>query len=89
MAGFNSLPEVVENIKSEQAEIKKMLSILLGQKREIEKPIDSRELKMRLDISEPTLIAMRKRGDIPYINVRGNYRYVWSDVLTALNNHKK
>lgn len=47
--------------------------------------IDSNELRFRLLITPPTLAAMRKRGEIPFFTVGGQYRYDWEAVLKALN----
>lgn len=88
MISFNELPTAVENLQTEQAEIKEMLAELLNRKQVQEQPINSKELMKRLDISEPTLIAMRKRSDFPYFNVRGHFRYDYQAVIKALENKK-
>lgn len=54
-----------------------------------EPPIDGKEMLIRLDISEPTLGRMRVRGEIPFLEVGGNFRYLWPDVLLALASKKK
>lgn len=53
-----------------------------------EHPITSRELMKRLDVSEPTLIRMRRQKKIPFMNVGGVIRYNWHEVRKALSNTK-
>lgn len=51
-----------------------------------EPPINGKEVMKRLDISEPTLIRMRKQKKIPFMNVGGVIRYNWHEVKKALSN---
>ena len=51
--------------------------------------INSEELCKRLDISEPTLIAWRKKRKIPFIQEDGIIRYNWPAVVAQLETKKK
>lgn len=46
--------------------------------------IASEELCSRLKISEPTLIAWRRKNKIPFIKLDGVIRYNWPKVVEAL-----
>ena len=46
--------------------------------------INSREIRTRLDISEPTLIRWRQKGKIPYLAIGSVIRYNWFDAVEAL-----
>lgn len=51
--------------------------------REIEL-IDTKELMKRCDISEPTVIRLRKKGKIPYVQIGHVVRFDWYKVVEAL-----
>lgn len=85
---FDTLPQELARQGKQLEKLEQMLQVLLGQKTESEQPITGKILMQKLGISAPTLICMRKRGDIPFIKVRGQYRYSYSAVLTALQNKK-
>ena len=51
--------------------------------------INSREIRTRLDISEPTLIRWRQKGKIPYLAIGSVIRYNWIEVVDALTVNKK
>ncbi len=89
MITFEKMPETLEQLQATINNLCLEVKQLRAQQPINEPPIDSKELMKRLQISEPTLIAMRKRNDIPFINVRGNYRYVWQDVISSLQQKKK
>jgi excisionase family DNA binding protein len=46
--------------------------------------IDRSELCKRLNITEPTVIRMEKRGDLPVIRAGSSVRYNWPKVIEAL-----
>ena len=46
----------------------------------VEDPIGSAELMKRLNISYPTLLRMRKNGELPFLKVRSQYRYNWQKI---------
>ena len=50
----------------------------------IEKPITTAELCEFLGITEPTVIRLRKRGKIPFLQIGGSIRYNKSNVVQAL-----
>ena len=50
--------------------------------------IDTKELCIRLAVSEPTVISMRKRK-LPYFRVGSSIRYDWQKVLAHLETSKK
>ncbi|HEV8505442.1 MAG TPA: excisionase family DNA-binding protein [Chitinophagaceae bacterium] len=55
-----------------------------------EKPITSRELCEYLGISEPTLIRMKKKGQVPFFSPGGTaVRYYLSAVMKALEKKPK
>jgi len=70
------------------AEIKSLKELLAnGQKVEPGKAaeiIDTKELCARLNISEPTAIAFRKRKKIPFFTIGSSIRYNWIKVIEAL-----
>lgn len=47
--------------------------------------ITGEELKNRLDISETTLKRYRDAGKIPYVQVGGQFRYNYPEVIKALS----
>lgn len=51
--------------------------------------INSREIRKRLDISEPTLIRWRRKGRIPYLSIGSAIRYDWHKVLEAISSDNK
>ena len=89
MANFETMPATLEKLAATVSELFKEVIELRQQQPVNENPIDSKELMLRLDISEPTLIRMRKRNAIPFLEVAGHYRYVWQDVIKALGQSKK
>jgi predicted DNA-binding transcriptional regulator AlpA len=70
-----------EEILSELREIKERLDAPPPQDDEI---IDRPELLSRLKLTEPTLIRMVKRKEIPEIRAGGSCRYNWPKVVKAL-----
>lgn len=86
---FESLPALVNTMQQSLTTLCEEVQQLRSQQPVNESPIDSKELMARLAISEPTLIRMRKRKAIPFLEVCGHYRYIWQDVLKALANNKK
>ena len=52
--------------------------------RQIEKPITTAELCSFLGITEPTVIRLRKRGKIPFLQIGGSIRYDKAGVVQAL-----
>ena len=85
---FESLPLLVQTMNKALTDLCSEVQQLRALQPINEPPIDGKELMTRLAISEPTLIRLRKRNDIPYLEVLGQYRYVWSDVLAALAKKK-
>lgn len=88
MATFEAMPDAIEQL---QATVQSLYDEVKQIRKELpvnEPPIHSKELMKRLGISEPTLIRMRKQKKIPFLEVSGNYRYVWHDVMKALQNSK-
>lgn len=51
--------------------------------------INSETLCKRLDISEPTIIRMRKQKKIPWLQIGTAIRYDFHAVVKALENKKK
>ena len=49
-----------------------------------EKLLTVAELARRLDVGEDKVRAMAKRGEIPSVKVGNGRRFVWADVLAAL-----
>lgn len=89
MATLETMPATLEKLAATINEIKIEVRELRLLQPVNENPIDSRELLLRLAISEPTLIRMRKRNAIPFLEVAGHYRYVWQDVIKALQPSNK
>lgn len=52
-----------------------------------EKLITAKELSEKLNVSMRTLRDMVKDGSIPFIRVRGQYRFVYDDVVEKLANN--
>ncbi len=52
-------------------------------------PISRRELMNRLNISEPTVIRLEKKGKIPCMHIGSAVRYDWDAVIEALESKKK
>ncbi|HMK18126.1 MAG TPA: helix-turn-helix domain-containing protein [Chitinophagaceae bacterium] len=71
LAEFREVKEILKNIPS----------AYVAQVPEI---INSKELCKRLDLSEPTLIAWRKKKAIPFIRIGSSIRYNWPKVVEAL-----
>jgi excisionase family DNA binding protein len=46
--------------------------------------IDRRELRKRLNVTEPTIIRWERKGKIPSIRIGSNVRYNWQSVIRAL-----
>ena len=46
--------------------------------------IDSKELILKLGISAPTLFRWRQKGKIPFIRVGKSIKYIWIEVIKAL-----
>lgn len=88
MATFENMPAAIEQLQATVTTLHEEIKQLRKEQTVNEPPIDSKELMKRLGISEPTLIRLRKRKEIPYLEVSGHYRYVWFDVLKALQNKK-
>jgi hypothetical protein len=88
MATIEAMPAALERVQLTLNDLYDSIKRLQEQQQINEPPIDSKELMKRLAISEPTLIRMRKRKDIPFLKVCGHTRYVWLDVLKALANKK-
>jgi len=88
MASFEQMPAAIEQLQATVTTLHEEVIQLRKQQPVNEPPIDSRELMKRLGISEPTLIRMRKRKEIPFLVVCGHYRYLWFDVLNALQSKK-
>lgn len=86
---FDAMPALMQTMYQKVISVSEDLLALRMQQPINELPIDSKELMVRLAISEPTVIRMRKRGDIPFLEVCGNYRYLWPEVLLALASKKK
>lgn len=84
MATFEQMPAAIEQLQASITTLYDEVKQLRKHQPVNEPPIDSRELMKRLGISEPTLIRMRKRKEIPFLTVCGHYRYVWNDVLKSL-----
>lgn len=51
---------------------------------ENQRPITQKEMKSFLNISESSLIKLRKSGKIPFLEVGGRVLYIKSDVIQAL-----
>lgn len=54
-----------------------------------EKPLSTKELCLFLGVSEPTLIKMRKRRRIPFLQIGGLIRYDKNAVVKALEANNK
>lgn len=87
---LEQMPNALVDVQASIKQLDEKMAALLAQKWERqEPPINSKELMRRLEISEPTLIRMRKAGKIPFMNIGGQYRYDWEDVLVALKSKSK
>lgn len=51
--------------------------------------IDRKELRVRLGITEPTIIRWEKKGKIPSFRIGSNVRYNWQTVINALEEKTK
>lgn len=51
--------------------------------------IDTKELIRRLNVTEPTIIRMRKKQILPFMQIGSAVRYNWHAVVKALENKKK
>lgn len=74
-----------EAIQRELVELKEMFAAIPKQTQQAE-IISREELMRRLDISEPTVIKMVRKGQIPEIKIGQICRYDWSDVIETLKN---
>ena len=83
-----SMSNPFDDIMQELAEIKQTLANKNTPVQQIE-VIDRPELLKRLGITEPTAIAMGKKGKIPEMRIGTNVRYNWPAVVAALENSKK
>ncbi|HEV8079548.1 MAG TPA: helix-turn-helix domain-containing protein [Chitinophagaceae bacterium] len=54
----------------------------------IEQPITTRELCDFFRITEPTLIRLKKKGKIPFIEIGGSIRFDKAAVIKALEKNK-
>ena len=88
MATIEAMPAALEQVQLTLSDLCNSVKKLQEQQPINEPPIDSKELMKRLAISEPTLIRMRKRKAIPFLRVCGHTRYIWLDVLKALENKR-
>lgn len=86
MVTFEQMPAAIEQLQATLSILHEEVKQLRKEQCVNEPPIDSRELMKRLNISEPTLIRLRKRKEIPYLEICGHYRYVWNEVLKTLQN---
>lgn len=50
--------------------------------------IDTKELLLRLSLSEPTVIRYRQKGVIPFLQIGNAIRYDYQKVLEALEKRK-
>lgn len=85
---FEQLPAAIEQMREQIQDLIVEVKQLRNEQPVNDPPIDSKVLMQRLAISEPTLIRMRKRKEIPFLTVCGQYRYVWAEVVKALQTHK-
>ena len=87
---FNQLEQTLTTLQEQGNNNARLLSEILtrlnGGIDPDEKPINGKEIMKRLNISEPTLIRMRKQKRIPFMNVGGVIRYDWHEVKKALAN---
>lgn len=51
--------------------------------------IDTKELCIRLNITEPTVIRWRKKGKIPFLQIGSAVRFNYSNVISALEVGKR
>jgi excisionase family DNA binding protein len=51
--------------------------------------IDTKTLCERLQLSEPTIISMRRRKQIPFFKVGSAIRFNWQAVIEALESKSK
>ncbi|NHB70309.1 helix-turn-helix domain-containing protein [Perlabentimonas gracilis] len=54
-----------------------------------EKPLSSRELATRLDVTNQTLVRWRQQGLLPYYGHGKHIFHFWSEVVDALRQHPK
>lgn len=88
MASFEQMPAAIEQMQVQIQNLIVEIKQLRNEQPVNDPPIDSKVLMQRLAISEPTLIRMRKRKEIPFLKICGQYRYVWTEVVKALQTHK-
>lgn len=89
MTTFESMPAAIEQLQATVETLHEEIKQLRKEQPANEPPIDGKEIRKRLGISEPTLIRLRKRKEIPFLEVCGHYRYVWNDVISALQQKSK
>lgn len=79
---MSNIQNPFEEILNGQREIMERLESLQSPKED--EIIDRAELLSRLKLTEPTLIRMVKRKQIPEIRAGGSCRYNWPKVVKAL-----
>lgn len=78
----NFFQELSDKLVSIEA---KLENLQLQTEKSEEKPVSGSELCSYLGISQPTLIARRKKGQIPYRKIGKRYLYLKSEVLSKIS----
>ena len=80
-----------EEINNQLLEIKTLLSTNSGNtitQPSIEPPATTEELCKFLRISEPTIIRLKKKGKIPFLEIGGSIRFDKAAVIKAFEKNK-
>jgi len=90
MKRLEDLPLMVAKLGIEITALTELVKSLKDQGRvtSAEPPIDATELMKRLKISYPTLLRMRKNGELSFLKVRGQYRYNWREIVNNYSGKK-
>lgn len=70
-ATHNDLPQMMELLTEQVFKLNEKVDKLNASKLEYEAPINTKELCKRLQITEQTAIAWRKKGKIPFMQLNG------------------
>lgn len=83
---IEQMPTALELLLNEVKWLRGELQEMREQQPINETPIAGKVLRERLGISDVQEIRLRNRGELPFLQVGGNYRYNWTEVLKAFEN---
>jgi excisionase family DNA binding protein len=83
---MNPISNFYDQLSLKLTSIEAKLQLLESNNVQIEeRPVNGSELCAYLGISHPTLIARRKKGQIPFKKIGKRYLYLRSEVLKAIS----